>query len=42
MAQRGNRGTAILFFFLTRRYMGESGQCHAPGALAPGMTGYPL
>jgi hypothetical protein len=40
-AQRGNRGILCSFFNLDARY-GVGGQRHAPAALPPGMTRYPL
>jgi len=38
-AQRGSRGVAVL---LTSALDGVGGQCHAPAALTPGKTRYPL
>jgi hypothetical protein len=40
-AQRGSRGIPLLFL-LPWRYMGVGSQCHAPAALPPGKTRYPL
>ena len=40
-AQRGNRGIALLFLNLGARW-GMGGQLHAPAALPPGKTRYPL
>jgi hypothetical protein len=40
-AQRGSRGIALLFL-QPRRYMGMYGQRHAPAALPPRISRYPL
>ena len=40
-AQRGSRGIAVLFL-QPRRWMVVDGQRHAPAALLPGKTRYPL